>query len=519
MKSFKEVTAYIAIGIAVLTTAGCIASYLWYTQERQKKEELEVQLATLEEQEKRSTVMQSINAQMEEIATQQQQISDEQREQAVQQTIIANQMREQAEVERQNAIEAEQRAVEASEVAKSQRLIAEQRQQQAEYSRRVADTLTYLAMARSLASEAITQYRTGNKDLASLLSYAAYTFTNRYHGDIYQLAIYESLSLTSESSRKWSVSKGYVMKTIPMDDVLSLSVTTYGEILQHKMTEKGLQSKTVFSDKKYDFRDLSTDYKGTYFALSNTSVLLVGKGKNMREISIEGAQRPFRIFAHQSGKLHIIAENSIHEYDIKSQKMKRILTLPFRTTIAGEDYHHIYLFTKDGKMYDIGDGGEYLKERELPFKANVTSYTFSLKYGIEAYGTNDGTIYLMNSRGKVSKLIGHRSKVSRVKFEGDLLFSSSYDGTVRFWKINNSKIEPMTILNSNQWVISFVFDRTKNYIFTASKNGNYTETLISPRLMADKINKRLKRELTKEEWDFYIGRNIPYETFKGKEGR
>jgi hypothetical protein len=35
--------------------------------------------------------------------------------------------------------------------------------------------------------------------------------------------------------------------------------------------------------------------------------------------------------------------------------------------------------------------------------------------------------------------------------------------------------------------------------------------------MVLKLKSLLKRNLTREEWNFYIGQNIPYETFIGKE--
>jgi hypothetical protein len=32
--------------------------------------------------------------------------------------------------------------------------------------------------------------------------------------------------------------------------------------------------------------------------------------------------------------------------------------------------------------------------------------------------------------------------------------------------------------------------------------------------MVEKVKKKLKRNLTTEEWNYFIGKNIPYETFK-----
>ncbi len=38
-------------------------------------------------------------------------------------------------------------------------------------------------------------------------------------------------------------------------------------------------------------------------------------------------------------------------------------------------------------------------------------------------------------------------------------------------------------------------------------------------MMRKMLKDKVKRNLTQEEWDYYIGRNIPYEPFIGKEAR
>jgi hypothetical protein len=41
-------------------------------------------------------------------------------------------------------------------------------------------------------------------------------------------------------------------------------------------------------------------------------------------------------------------------------------------------------------------------------------------------------------------------------------------------------------------------------------------------VMVKEIKKKLKRDLTREEWNYFIGRNVPYESFtqnNGKEAR
>ena len=490
-----------------------------YAEEKAKVMELENRLATLSLQEKQSAVMQSVNAQMEEIANQQRIISDEQRDEAEQQSRIANEMRQHAEQERQNAQEAEKRALEASEVAKGQRVIAENERVQAEFSKRVADTLSYIAMARSIGNVAITQQRTGNKQLAALLAYASYIFTNRYHGDVYHPSIYEAMTLTSGTQRRWSIANGSIMKTLIIPGSTSfISISTYGEIMRHTKVNDNLKTSTVYSNKDLDFRDIYINKERTFYAVSHTGQLVVSKenGK-VHVVNIDGAIHPFRIFTIKEDELIVTAEQSVHIIDARTLRPIRTLPLGFKTAIAGWKNGQIVLFDRSGNMYLLNKDISKAVKQPLPFKGRVMSYNYNSQTKQQAFGMYDGTIYYFEPSGKMHKLVGHNSRVSRINYDKTRLYSSSYDGTVKFWNISSEKIEPINIINSRQWIISLSFDLTKKFVWTGDQNGNLTETMIDVAEMAKRVKANLKRNLTREEWNYYIGKNILYETFIGKE--
>jgi len=493
-----------------------------YSEEQVKVQELKQQIAKLSQKEKESAVMQSVNAQMEEIANQERIISDEQRDEAEQQTRIANEMRQHAEVERQNAQEAEKRALEASKVAEGERATAEKQRMQAEYSKRVADTLSYIAMARNVGNAAITQQRTGNKELASLLAYASYTFTQRYHGAPYHPSIYEALMLTSGGQRKWAVAHGSIIKTILIPGTTSfMSISTYGEILRHLRANDNLQTKTIFSNNNYDFRDIYLNKERTFFAVSHTGHLIACKENGKPHvITIEGAVRPFRIYSIKENELVVTAEQSLHVIDAITLRPIKTLPLNFKTSIAGWKNGQIVLFDqKTGDMYLVSKDITKVTKQPLPFKGRVMSYNASSQNRQQIFGMYDGTVLYMDLAGKVHKLIGHSSRVSRINFDSNRIFTSSYDGTVRYWNIKSEKLEPITILNSRQWIISLSFDKSHHYIWTGDQNGNLTETLIDIPDMASRLKSKIKRNLTREEWNYYIGKNIPYETFIRKEAK
>ena len=291
MSNSRKIVISAAVAAILLCLAGGIGLYTMYSNEAQQNKELKEQLAILSKQEKKSAIMQRVNAQMEEIANEERRISDEQREAAVEQTKLAEQERRnaeqqqrKAEQERQNALVAEHKAVEASKVAQHERAVAEQQRAEAEHSKRVTDTLSYITLGRSLGTVSMNQLQTGNPELADLLSYASYTFSDRYHGDIYNPAVYQSLVMTSQSKNSWNKHKGATRCVkFRLGDNHFLTCSSYGEVMEHYLSNNQLNSKVLFSNKQYDFRDV--------YILENNDIYVADRNGRILMISHQGQQK------------------------------------------------------------------------------------------------------------------------------------------------------------------------------------------------------------------------------------
>ena len=521
----------IITGCAGLLLAGLAATgFVGWQQERQKVKDLEERLAVMQKQELRSTIDRSVSAQMEKIANEQREISDEKREEALQQTRVANEMRQRSEQERLNAVEAERNAIasekkalEASAVAESQRQMAEHQRIQAEFSKRVADTLSYLALGRSLGSISTIQSQAGNKEIADLLSYASYLFTSRYQGDLYNPTVFQSLMRASESMVSWSEHTGAIMNMdfLPNEMNRLVTVSNYGEIILCERKGDRLLTETLFKNNQYDFRDIYID-KATnlIYALSRTGELVIisrkeegGKRKNeVKTLSIDGMKYPMKINYINDDFLLIIGERSLAQFDKKRQIFRNVKQTPFRIVTSTRKQNLPILFDDQGRQH-IVKGLETFDTSKVPVPGNVTAYCESKNTGYQAFGINDGTIWLVDKHGNAQKLLGHRSRISRMRLNGRRLFSSSYDGQVNLWIADNEKVEPMTLLQSNNWITCFNFDTSKTAFWMGDIKGNLAAVNISVPTMVEKIQKKLKRNLTTEEWNYFIGQNIPYEKF------
>lgn len=527
MKGISKISTTTAIVSTLLLVAVGTGAYLTYDQLDQKNKELEAQLAELTKREQQSVVMQHVNAQMEEIANEERRISDEQRDEAKQQAQLAQQERQnadeqrrQAEVERQNALVAERKAVEASQTAKSQQAIAEQQRAEAEYSKRVTDTLNYLTLARNLGNTAITQFNAGNYELADLLAYTSVNFTNRYHGEIYAPMVYRALAATSQNKSVWNKHKGSVTD-IAFTDTQGydfVSCSTYGELLRHHISNGKLQTTTLFSDSHYDFRDVYVDRKSaTIYVLSRTGHLFSFKNDKIHLMLYTGIRHLNRIEVC-NGQFILFGEQQLATFTPANGTVGPVKELPYKIVCICLTESLPLLFDNQGRQHQV-KSIDNITTSKVPYSGQVTAYAESKHAHLKAYGMNDGTIYLVNSQGKATRLTGHRSRISKLKMNGERLYSASFDGTLHLWLTDAAKIEPMVLFSTNGWIINFTYDPQKNNIWTGDQKGNLTEALISVPTMIKRLENKLKRNLTREEWRYYVGRNIPYEKYIGKEGQ
>jgi WD40 repeat protein len=117
---------------------------------------------------------------------------------------------------------------------------------------------------------------------------------------------------------------------------------------------------------------------------------------------------------------------------------------------------------------------------------------------------------LDNGDGKTLKLSGHLSKVTQLEFNDRQLYSSSYDGKLLFWMTGVAQIKPITLFQTDSWLTCFTFSIDKDYILTGDYNGIVTRYLISLPQIAQRLRKSVKRNFTREEWNYYVGKGIPY---------
>ncbi len=501
--------------LVVLLLSLVVSGYYMRHSNDERISELESQLGELREQEKQSAVDRRVSKQMEEIAYGQQILSEERSREAIRQSEIAQEMTLRSETERQKAIEAQGIAEMSAQEALSAYQMAERQRIEAEHAKLVADTLNYISLGRTLGSQSYSIYQTGDTELGNMLAYASYLYTHDYGGDLFIPAVFQALTQSAGGRRNWNVHNGSISCTeiSPKDNHL-LTVSTYGEIFSHRMQDGQMQTTQQMNDTHYCFRDGFASKSGKDYAISHTGHLVVADDNKMRVIYLEKTARPFSLQSmHDGNQLLIVGENSVALFDIATDKVVGTRQLDFHVVSTGSRDNKPLLFDNLGHMHLVNSLDDMTDEK-VPVAGQVSAFAVSHHHRLTAYGMVDGTIWLTDGNGKTYKLVDHLSQVTMLQFDGNRLYSSSYDGKLLFWMTGDPQIKPITLFQSNSWLTNFTFSTDKNYIWTGEYNGTITEYLISLPKIAQRLRQNVKRNFTQEEWNYYVGKGIPYRNVK-----
>lgn len=131
-----------------------------------------------------------------------------------------------------------------------------------------------------------------------------------------------------------------------------------------------------------------------------------------------------------------------------------------------------------------------------------------------AIGRERGDVILWNIQKKaLSRLIsGHQSTVTDLQFSpnGKLLLTTSRDHTARIWDLTDSRKLPIILDDHNDWVYAGSFGPDGEKVLTGSGDGYIRSWPVDPAYFADRICQLVSRNMTKNEWDEFVGSDIPY---------
>ena len=565
--NLKEITENLS-GLAIAAVLSGGVTY-WFSSSKYEQllQEANAKIARLQEAERNALVTKRISEQMEDIAFEQKTLSDRQRARAEEQSRIADIERGKAEMERGLALKAERAAVISAKQADSMRIVAETESEravmhmkQAQMAQAQADTLFYISLARSLAQNSIVQLGSGERELATLLSYSGWYFNNSYKGDPYKQDLFIALLGTAPDARSTvghllgnvramllcngPMNNGMVDAGMKPDNIVKamrpfIAVTDYGEIV--KITPEGQDNgngytlNTLFSDNSHTFRDacmvkenlyvldtrgfiMHFEPNGTIVKEPNTIILDNGDNhKRTRKLTAAIDDTWMHLEVLNEGELVAAGNRDVAWVDPVNKNVTYTFVTEHDITAIGKSEDMLLVFCKGGEVLSFNDRHMHTSILlQLPKEQNVTSYFYQHREQRHIVGMENGDIYIFDNTGRyLTTLIGHSGRITNIDQYDSFLVTSSYDKNVSIWNISDITALMMPVeVSFKQWPLSFALDKPAQTLQVGLANGDIETVRISIEKNVESTRRHITREFTPQEWDYYIGGNVPFINFK-----
>lgn len=410
-----------------------------------------------------------------------------------------------------------------------------------------ANALLYLSIAQSLEAKSVTM---DDPTLAGLLSMQGYLYHTKYGGKKYDPYVFNGLYY---SVAKLSNDFNYNRAKIP------------GK-LKNKMYALAVSSKrstfyTASNDGrifKGDYLKLTAEdmiainpYPNRVLALSPDEHYLVN-GTDSAAIQVFNLEKPgedpmivrghrgfvsdIKFLPDNSGFISVGYDRTVRLSNPSSGQTRVLATLPFeaRSIDINHDGKLLAAVAATGQliMMDLTTNNFDIRRDESLNRVRVLSVAFHpsrtrLAYGTEfkdiSYtgkpgdSTTRGSVKIMDyvTMETIKEMRGHNAGVSDVEFSPDglLLASASFDKKLHMWVVDHEDDLPIVMddksNSGNIWRLAFA--EGSDYLLAASNDGEVRVWPTDPRMLAEKICPKLKRNMTLAEWDIYVANNIGYE--------
>jgi WD40 repeat protein len=373
---------------------------------------------------------------------------------------------------------------------------------------------------------------TGQKDLQSLMAFQAYLFNKRNNGpdndaDIYAGLYNVALQYGSINYRSYKGHDGAIrgMAFVPGKNEFFTSGSD-GKVLKWSLGAKDQTLQVLYSGK--DIIDvLAVSPDASWLACgSETSYI--------RMIPLKGNNVGYELAGHKGG-----IKSLIFSFDGKYLYSAALDGKVLKWDIAARTSTNVATGLTEISSIDISSKGKYLAgistdgnvvvwdpERNSDnFRIetagkNIKVIKFNPENNLLAIGDASGKVEIwdINLRKKISEVKAHDSQVNSIQFNTSLkqMATSGNDKKLKLFNIKDPSdlSEPPVSLSDNDgFILVMQFSPDGQMIVSGESEG--TNNLVSRPSHVDylvrDICSLITRDMTQEEWNAYVGKDIPLE--------
>ncbi|MDB5240899.1 MAG: hypothetical protein JWP57_1524 [Spirosoma sp.] len=518
-----------------------------------------IQRNRAEEQTREAITQKKIAEQQEIITGQQKQMTEEQRVIAVREKKNAEDQQALALAAKRNAEKQQQLAVEAQKNAEAQRSIAEEAQRNAvkqkdlaesaqvvaENQKRIAVTAQGYAeqqrgkaIARTVAIQSYQMTENSQDDLPALLAIEAYNLNLKNGGQVDNPDIFNALARAADVR---TVLRRHtdVVRTLAIQPGLVASGSDDGTIKLWAYDNPAQVPRSLSTTSKNPdgIRAIEFDKDGkTLYGASEKGMIYRWNiaQPDMPPIAIKAHNGPILSLLTTSGNNQLISVGA--NGNVRSWKLAATGIDSLQNVHTGFAIYCARL-TPDGKRLVCGSGNgqivsfmladlkkkpDVIMRRE--FGTRVTALAFSPDGSRLITGNSAGLVYAWGFNNYEPETFGsqlsgrHTSTVNDIAFtpNGKLLATGSSDWSIHLWNYGSlsEQQQPIVINDFDSWVLGIRFTNDGKRLIACGADKTVRIRNVDTADLYAELQKKVKRNLTSDEWNKFIGKDIPYDKVK-----
>lgn len=405
-----------------------------------------------------------------------------------------------------------------------------------------ANTLLYLSVAQSMEAKSVTM---DDSNLAGLLAMQGYLYHTKYGGKKYDPYVFNGLyySIAKLKNNDYNYNQAKIPGNLK-NKMFALAVSKNGSAF-YTTGNDGRIFKGDYLKLTADEQIAGNPYGNRVLALSMDEKFLVC-GSDSSAIQIfhldqQGSQpglvkghkgfiNDIKFLPDNSGFISVGSDRTVRLTNHVTGQGRQIATLPYdvRSIDISPDGKLMAGVATSGQLILMNLSNYSIRVENMVKGTNpvrILSVAFHptkevLALGKEFLDVKDskwkGSVRLINynTMDSLKELGGHKAGVSDVEFSPDglLLASAGYDKKLQMWVVDHEEDLPVVMEFNNSSIWKLAFTRNADYLMASCNNGEVRVWSTSPKMLADQICPKLKRNMSQAEWDIYVGNGIGYES-------
>jgi WD40 repeat protein len=438
-----------------------------------------------------------------------------------------------AEAAIKNSEEAEAQKI----LSENQKELAEKRAIQASYQKEIAvgkskdfERLRLLSIGKSMSLKSLQL--TGQKDLQMLLAYQAYLFTKKNTGpendpDIYAGLynvdiLYGGINYKSFKGHTGAVKS---MAFVPGKKEFYTSGSD-GKVLKWDLDKKDETLQVVYSGSDIiEVLAVSPDESWLACGSNNASIRMIPLKGNTIGYEMAGHKGGVKslIFSYDGKYLYSAAlDGKVLKWDIAARTSVNVATGMMEITSLDISSKGNFLagLSNDGNVmvwnpeqnsenFKIGTAGK-----------NIKVVRFNPANNLLALGDANGNIEIwdIERHKKISEIKAHDSQINDIRFNArlDQMATAGNDRKIKLFNIKNPtdlSDPPVIMADNDEFVLVMQFSPDGQMIISGETGGpnNLLARATNADFLAKDICGQVSRNMTQEEWNAYVAKDIPLE--------